>query len=1541
MKKTHTKSKAQKSNNQTTTFFQQKVEGQFFSAKAQAKLRVSHPSDSYEREADQVADRVVGKGESIQAKQQITPLARSVEPVQTMTEEPPVQKEEEVQEMKEEPIQKNEEVQEMTEGPVQKEEEEVQEMKEEPIQKEEEVQEMTEEPVQKQEEDVQEMKEEPIQKEEEVQEMKEEPVQKQEEDVQEMKEEPIQKEEEVQEMKEESVQKQEEGVQEMKEEPIQKEEEVQEMKEEPLQTQEEDVQEMQEEPIQKQEEVQETTEEPVQKQEEVQEMSEETVQKEEDIQGRGFLSKASMGVEQLLHNSKGKGSPLPEGIRGQMESGFGADFGPVRIHTGQDAINMSKSLGAIAFAHGKDIYFNAGNFDVNSKKGRQLLAHELTHTIQQGAIQKELPDEHAAPTPETAENGLETKSADTVSADGSSPVQEAPPTDADNRTQTPAETDVPASDLPSETDTDTPVSSESPQELTETPSSPEEDPNFQALSNRSEATAEAQSSHPSAEGLSSNAQASSTSPPNERESMAEASQVEDMDAQEAGEFDAEAFKKMLLDRIKEVMPKNEKEADEFADDNKMDTVRDAATEQVESEKESAAGGIEETTAQEPDTNAVPERETVALETPVSGPKPPALNAGSAMPPPRTETSVEQPIQENTQRVEDRMAEEGVSDEQLANSNEPAFQSALQSKNEAKDQAATAPDGFRQEEQHDLSTAQQESEAAADQQLANIHGDRTGIMGLVATAQNSTSGKDSKERARIAGHINKIFARTKADVETKLTKLDADVSKRFDVANERATRSFEHHVEREMDKYKEERYGAWFDPRGWGTRIADAVVGLPDEVNDFYVEGRNMYIEKMDIALTGIADHVANTLNEAKARITQGKQEVSDYVASLPDNLRSIGQKAADDIQSKFDELNDTVNDKQEELVDTLAEKYSESLQKVDARIEEMKAANRGLVDMALDAIGGVIETILNLKNMLMDLISGARDVITTIINDPIGFLTNLVKGVGQGLKNFLSNIWTHLQSGLIGWLTGAMGPAGITIPDDLFSLKGIFSLVIQILGLGWDFIRRKAVKLLGEKVVNALETGFEIFKILATEGIDGVWTYLKEKFQDLKATVMDAIKDMIISTVIKAGIKWIMGLLNPAGAFVKAVMMIIDVVTFFVERGSQIMELIKAFIDGVKAIAAGNVSKVAEFIENALKMALPIVIGFLANLLGIGGLAKKVTGLIKKIRKRISKAVDGLIKKAKKWARKLFKKGKGKGKGKGKDKKKDSENSKAVKKNVKKELKSKIPKKIKDESKIKSPINSIYQKYKPKGLKYIDIRRDKKTAQYHFFISASSEERGGAFLFDPPVLEVADIDPQTEDFKKKINTWIIAKYNQTMLGKVNFQFTLNNYEDAIQENMHAEQRLVRTMRSKWDTLPHKNGEQNVLDITIKKSPCGGSSHDCSQTLDNFVRKKNLKLILNILAFHYGHRAKHSGGKYQSGEKRGQAKEPGSLEGLERLLKNDANVSINVVELSDIKKYITDFSSLSKKDAKTLERRTKARAKKLQKKIDGIVKSKKK
>jgi Domain of unknown function (DUF4157) len=77
------------------------------------------------------------------------------------------------------------------------------------------------------------------------------------------------------------------------------------------------------------------------------------------------------------------GQPLDEPIRATMEPRFGRDFSRVRIHTGSDAAASAQTVNACAYTVGDDIVYSAGEYDPRSFEGRRLLAHELTHVVQQ------------------------------------------------------------------------------------------------------------------------------------------------------------------------------------------------------------------------------------------------------------------------------------------------------------------------------------------------------------------------------------------------------------------------------------------------------------------------------------------------------------------------------------------------------------------------------------------------------------------------------------------------------------------------------------------------------------------------------------------------------------------------------------------------------------------------------------------------------------------------------------------------------------------------------------------------------------------------------------------------------------------------------------------------------------------------------------------------------------------------------------------------------------------------------------------------------
>lgn len=89
------------------------------------------------------------------------------------------------------------------------------------------------------------------------------------------------------------------------------------------------------------------------------------------------------GVESSIQRARGGGQALDAGVRAQMEPAFGSDFSGVRIHTGAEADRLNQAVSARAFTTGKDVFFRSGEYNPGTSSGRELLAHELTHVVQQ------------------------------------------------------------------------------------------------------------------------------------------------------------------------------------------------------------------------------------------------------------------------------------------------------------------------------------------------------------------------------------------------------------------------------------------------------------------------------------------------------------------------------------------------------------------------------------------------------------------------------------------------------------------------------------------------------------------------------------------------------------------------------------------------------------------------------------------------------------------------------------------------------------------------------------------------------------------------------------------------------------------------------------------------------------------------------------------------------------------------------------------------------------------------------------------------------
>ncbi|MBD2497088.1 DUF4157 domain-containing protein [Nostoc sp. FACHB-280] len=114
-------------------------------------------------------------------------------------------------------------------------------------------------------------------------------------------------------------------------------------------------------------------------------------EEEDKLRAKPIMQRLSVGggmaatsdLETSIQQARGSGQPLTESIREPMETAFGADFSGVKIHTDAQSDQLNQSIQAKAFTTGQDVFFRQGEYQPETRGGQELLAHELTHVVQQ------------------------------------------------------------------------------------------------------------------------------------------------------------------------------------------------------------------------------------------------------------------------------------------------------------------------------------------------------------------------------------------------------------------------------------------------------------------------------------------------------------------------------------------------------------------------------------------------------------------------------------------------------------------------------------------------------------------------------------------------------------------------------------------------------------------------------------------------------------------------------------------------------------------------------------------------------------------------------------------------------------------------------------------------------------------------------------------------------------------------------------------------------------------------------------------------------
>lgn len=610
----------------------------------------------------------------------------------------------------------------------------------------------------------------------------------------------------------------------------------------------------------------------------------------------------------------------------------------------------------------------------------------------------------------------------------------------------------------------------------------------------------------------------------------------------------------------------------------------------------------------------------------------------------TRVAISQTTQAMTTQATDEMAEYAAlsipgdvrqnADAQMA----PMLEQSLAAPRQEVEMAASARD---QEQQAAIETTQQQA-AELNQQAEHEQSE------VVRQSRQDVAGEQERGLQESKRRMQE-FNTEASDQQTTTVR---DVNQRVEADQQEANESLsnaERDAEAERVRGEEEAAAKKrelereSDDDSWWDRAVDAVKSAVKAVTD-----------AIDAVFTAVRNAVKSILDAAKnfavGLIEAGrrwvvdklqafgnwlKSKVSEYLSAFPALAAAINNVIDRAVNAAVETVN-SIADRLKAGVTALADSLGRA---IDAALGAFQNALKGAVALVGAVLTGDFAEAARIVFMaacsvlgisadrLLDILGKAGDALSIIFTDPIGFLGNLIGAVRQGFEQFMTNILRHLASGLMGWLFGALEGAGLQLPTE-FTLKAIFGLVMQVLGLTYDRLRAKAVKLIGEQNVEIIEKVWSFISTLITEGPAGLWEQIKEYLGDIKDIIFSAIQDWVMTQIVQAAVTKLVTMFNPVGAIVQAVLAIYNTVMFFIERINQIIALVESVVNSIYKIATGAIGDAANWVEEAMARTIPVIISFLARLIGLGGISEKIRSVIESIQESVDKAIDKVIEKA-------------------------------------------------------------------------------------------------------------------------------------------------------------------------------------------------------------------------------------------------------------------------------------------------------------------------
>lgn len=1012
-------------------------------------------------------------------------------------------------------------------------------------------------------------------------------------------------------------------------------------------------------------------EEPVQKREE----------REEPAQAKslgGGPVQILPAIEKSLRANRGLGNPLPDTFLQTMEKGFGADFSRVRLHTGSQAADLSKNFQSQAFTVRNDIYFAQGKYNPATTEGKLLLAHELTHTIQQGAS-KTLPvttgESWAQPAIDLADD-MRARRTERLQKSARQEKTALPPATA--RPPVASAAVYPGKDKMSEgkevaapailVKTDVPTPSETTPKDAATskgPASFQENPDFHETTKQVRTEAKKQKkTHPTAGKKREEAEKASAL--GEKEQIDQSAREKNIavmegqaEKQNLQRFSADEFKENFYKLVeKQKKPKTESEVKGFAQKPPIEGFPKDISDGLAKKQGEVTRPLQEKATLDP-TGGVVEKPIKGIPEPTYPPAPKPVDPKLAIPKPKTDA--ERSLQSESNRLDSAMQKNRLSEEQLAESREPSFLETLKLKQEAQKKIAEAPGNYRQREDEILKRAEGDINTSLSTKLAGMSKIHHKMGGKILGSQKDTQSKTKNRQGEIKEDIDNIYNKTVVDVTNILKGMAEKVKEDFTNSLENQKRNFNENITSSLESYyttgKKIKHFFLGEPKvvvneDGSTRpltpedydpypfnLKSGVEWINPDVYKVFLKEKDKFIATMDGELENIANNVELGLTMAHLRIQLGQTTIAIYKAGLKGEERVFAETLEQEVKMKFETLEGSIDDTRDELLQTLADQYNENLNDLETKFKEINdELKKTWVDRAIDFIETVGKTIYQLADLLLSILFRIAAIVWDIIKHPIRFFETLVKGLIKGIGTFLDDLGTYLEEAFWSWITGATSAKGIRLGPGS-AVEKLFGLVVQVVGISKEDLQKLAEKIFQMDVVAFVEKGVAMGEtlmaegqkllapavILLRDGLGAFWNYLKDTVGGMVKGVFAKIKETVFFEFVKKGLKWIAGFFVPGGGFVKVVKALFAAVEFLVNNMDKIRAIFDSILGSFEKAVRQDDSGVAAKVLTGLKTGVVLALDFLARQLGLDTIIGKVQKFFHDLRKPILQVIEWVM----------------------------------------------------------------------------------------------------------------------------------------------------------------------------------------------------------------------------------------------------------------------------------------------------------------------------